>query len=39
VQAESQVADEAASARLLLGSAPDTFLGSAVQTARAVVDS
>lgn len=34
-----EVADLAARQGLLLGSAPDTFLGSAGQTARAVVDS
>lgn len=34
-----KLADEAARAQRLLGSAPDTFLGSAGQTARAVVDS
>ncbi len=34
-----KIVDEAARAQRLLGSAPDTFLGSAGQTARAVVDS
>ncbi len=33
------LAGQAASAQLMLGSAPDTFLGAAGQTARAVVDS
>jgi predicted dehydrogenase len=34
-----KIVDQAAQAQLLLGSAPDTFLGAAGQTARAVVDS